>query len=124
MLTKTIHHIDKGETEMYAIDANDALARHPLEWSEKPWTDGARSKARAELEKQNGTGQGSTGTVLSTNPDLQGALDPNKLEARHRGRGSWSIMRGDEELKEGLSKDDAEAFNALSDEEKAEYVKS
>lgn len=44
------------------------------------------------------------------------------LVAKHRGGGSYSIMRGDEEVKEGLSKADAEAFNGMSDEDKAAYV--
>jgi hypothetical protein len=52
------------------------------------------------------------------------ASDPNdeKLEAKHRGGGRFSIMRGDAEIKDGLSKADADAFNGLSVEEKAEYV--
>jgi hypothetical protein len=33
------------------------------------------------------------------------------LEAKHRGGGSYSIMRGDEELAEKLTKEQAEAFN-------------
>ncbi|WJR67237.1 hypothetical protein QTA58_00235 [Neorhizobium sp. CSC1952] len=49
--------------------------------------------------------------------------EDNELKAVHRGRGSFSIMQGDKELKEGLSKEDADAFNAMSDGEKAEYVK-
>lgn len=44
------------------------------------------------------------------------------LKAVHRGRGKYSIMRGKKEIKEGLSKADHDAFNALSDEDKAGYV--
>lgn len=51
------------------------------------------------------------------------AAPDTSLKAEHRGRGSYSIMRGEEEVKEGLNKADADAFNALSDDEKAEYVK-
>ncbi|MCT7376808.1 hypothetical protein [Chelativorans salis] len=47
-----------------------------------------------------------------------------KLKARHRGGGSYSIMRGEEELVEKLSKEDAETFNAMSDEDKAAYVET
>lgn len=43
-------------------------------------------------------------------------------EAKHRGRGNYSIMRGDEEVREGLTKADAETFNGLSDDDKAAYV--
>jgi hypothetical protein len=47
----------------------------------------------------------------------------SELSAVHRGRGSWSIMQGAEEVRDGLSKEDADAFNAMSAEDKAEYVK-
>lgn len=48
----------------------------------------------------------------------------DKLIAKHRGGSRFSIMRGTEEVKDGLSKEDAAAFNALSTEDKAEYVAS
>lgn len=47
---------------------------------------------------------------------------PATYEAKHRGFGKYSIMLGDKEVVEGLTKDDAEAFNALSDDDKAKYV--
>jgi hypothetical protein len=34
------------------------------------------------------------------------------------------VKNGDEVIKKGLTKEDAEVFNALSDEDKAEYVKA
>lgn len=48
------------------------------------------------------------------------------LRAVHRGRGAYAIMRGDkdEEVLGGLTKEDAEAFNALSAEDKASYVET
>ncbi len=45
-----------------------------------------------------------------------------EYRAEHRGRGRYSIMRGEEEVRDGLSRDDADAFNALSDDEKTAYV--
>lgn len=45
------------------------------------------------------------------------------LKAVHRGAGSYSIMDGDKEVKQGLTKADADAFNGLSDADKAEYIK-
>lgn len=51
------------------------------------------------------------------------APETSDLKAVHRGGGSYSIMRGDEEVKEGLNKADAEAFNKLSAADQAEYVK-
>jgi len=44
------------------------------------------------------------------------------FEAKHRGGGSYSIMRGDVEVVDRLSKTDAETFNAMSADEKADYV--
>lgn len=48
----------------------------------------------------------------------------DELRAIHKGFGKYSIVRGDkdEEIKDGLTKADAEAFNALSEADKAEYV--
>ena len=48
--------------------------------------------------------------------------DDTALKAVHIAGGRYSIKRGDEELKKGLTKADAEAFNEMSDEDKAEYV--
>lgn len=45
-------------------------------------------------------------------------------EAKHRGGGSWSVMQGDTEVVEKLDKTAAEAFNALSDEDKAKFVEA
>lgn len=46
------------------------------------------------------------------------------LRAVHRGRGVFAVMRGDkdEELLGGLTKADAEAFNALDADDKLAYV--
>ena len=43
---------------------------------------------------------------------------PVELVAKHRSRGSYSVMRGDEELLEGLDKEKATEFNALSPEDR------
>ncbi|RAI34535.1 hypothetical protein [Rhodoplanes serenus] len=48
--------------------------------------------------------------------------DQPELHAVHRGRGSYSIMRGTEELVDGLTKADADQFNALPAEDKAAFV--
>jgi len=45
------------------------------------------------------------------------------LEAKHRGRGSYSITdAAGVEVVEGLTKEDAEVFNAMTDDAKAEFV--
>jgi hypothetical protein len=52
----------------------------------------------------------------------QGAAPPDDLKAVHKGGGSFSILKGDEEVAKGLSKADADAFNELSAPDKAAYV--
>jgi hypothetical protein len=61
---------------------------------------------------------------LRGNPhfELAGADEPAALVAKHRGRGVYAIVKGDETIIEGLSKTDADQFNALSDADKAIYV--
>jgi hypothetical protein len=44
------------------------------------------------------------------------------LKAVHIAGGRFKIVDGDVTVKEGLNKSDADAFNALSPEDKAEYV--
>ncbi|WP_267550450.1 hypothetical protein [Rhizobium rhizogenes] len=47
---------------------------------------------------------------------------PVILIASEQEDGTFAIMNGADLIKEGLTKEDADAFNALSDEDKAEYV--
>lgn len=67
---------------------------------------------------------GEDGKTAVTNPagsDQKAAT----YEAKHRGGGSYSIVDGDgKEVAEKLTKADADSFNAMSDAEKAEYVKA
>ena len=45
-----------------------------------------------------------------------------QLAAVEQEDGTFAITNGTDLIKEGLTKEDADAFNALSDEDKAEYV--
>lgn len=45
------------------------------------------------------------------------------LHAEKAADGKFSIFHGEDEIKHGLSKEDADAFNQLSAEDKAEYIK-
>lgn len=57
-----------------------------------------------------------------TNP-AEGAVQHPVYEAKHRGRGSYSVLDATgAEVMEGLNKEDAEAFNAMSTEDQAAYV--
>lgn len=55
---------------------------------------------------------------------LPPVADDAGLIAVHRGRGSWSIMKGDAEVIQSIDKAEAEAFNALSNDDKAAYVEA
>jgi hypothetical protein len=44
------------------------------------------------------------------------------LLASEQADGTFAVMNGADLIKEGLTKEDADAFNALSDADKAEYV--
>lgn len=47
-------------------------------------------------------------------PEPTAAPEPaTELVAKHRGGGSYSVMRGDEEVVDKLTKEQAEAFNSL-----------
>jgi hypothetical protein len=70
--------------EVYTADARAAVSRHPDDWSMREWP-----KERPEP---------------ATPP-----VDPNLPRAVHRGGGSWAVMRGEEVVEPGLTKDEAEA---------------
>lgn len=55
---------------------------------------------------------------------LKALVPAPALKAEHHGGGKFNITQGETLLASGLSKADADAFNAMSDEEKAEYVKA
>jgi hypothetical protein len=51
--------------------------------------------------------------------EIEGGTAP---EAKHRGAGSYSIMEGENELRDKLTKDQAEAFNALDGKGRAKWL--
>lgn len=61
------------------------------------------------------SGGDTKGKKTVTNPD------PG-LKAEHHGGGKFNITQGEKVLLSGISKADADAFNALSDEDKAAFV--
>lgn len=44
------------------------------------------------------------------------------LKAEHHGGGKFNITKGEDVLVKGLSKADADAFNSMTEDEKAAYV--
>lgn len=108
-MLKKLYHIDAADgapTEMYEIDAREALAKFPKEWSDTPWP--AKKKAPEEPK--------------SSTP----ASEPKApFEAKSKGSGWWAIFDADgAEVGKSMREPDAEAFNAMSDDDKLEFVKS
>lgn len=64
------------------------------------------------------------GDVVEAEPPEEAGAgeDQPMLTAVHRGNGSYSVMRGDAELIEHLSSDEADAFNALDAAGRAAYL--
>lgn len=73
----TAYHVVHGATLFpYAIDAQMAVAQHPLEWSDVPWTKEAESASRAELDKKlKAEGQPPLPAPVPLTPEDQKALD-------------------------------------------------
>lgn len=42
--------------------------------------------------------------------------------AKHKGRGVYAVVKGDADVVDGLTKDEAAAFNAMSDDDKSAWV--
>lgn len=77
-------------------------------------TDGENPKPGAETAPQSLTDDGSSGTAPSV----------PVYEARDKGEGWWAIYdAAGNQVGKSLRKDDAAAFNSLSAEDKAEFVK-
>jgi hypothetical protein len=109
---KTVYHTSaptKG-VEMYEIDAKIAVANFPKEWSTEAWPEDVAKAAEGEQ--------------APSDPPPPG--DPNvRFEARDKGHGWWGVFdSSDNQIGDNLRKPEAESFNGLSDEDKAEWVKS
>lgn len=61
-------------------------------------------------------------TISGSRQGKTGATGDAGLKAEHHGGGKFNITKGEEVLLAGISKADADAFNALSDEDKAAFV--
>ncbi|MBX5001886.1 hypothetical protein HJB72_28600 [Rhizobium lentis] len=104
-MLKKIYHIDAGETEMYEIDARNAVAKFPKEWSEKPWPE---KDETVDEPKE---------TIAA------GGEQKAAFTAKEKTAGWWAIFDAeDKQVGGNMRKPDADAFNAMSDEDKAAYV--
>lgn len=82
----------------------------------------AWERLKGDLETANGTIATLTDQLAEANAKLAALASPPELKAEHHGGGKFNITRGETVLAKGLSKADADAFNAMTDEEKAAYV--
>lgn len=73
------------------------------------------SEAEAKIAK-------ATGWFEFGESEPEEPVEPAGLKAEHRGGGRYFIMDADKPVGEAMTKDDAEAFNAMSDEDKAAFV--
>ncbi len=76
--------------------------------------------AKGKKTVTNPAGGDAKGKKTVTNP--AGGDAKGDLKAEHHGGGKFNITQGETVLLNGLSKVDADAFNAMSDEDKAAFV--
>jgi len=88
----TIYHRSGATAELYTIDAREAVVGHPGEWSFQPFP----AEKKQELAPEAKAG------------DEAAAGDKPRFVAVHRGKGSYSVMDGDKEVVEKLTKEEAE----------------
>lgn len=61
-------------------------------------------------------------TISGSRDGKTGATGDAGLKAEHHGGGKFNITQGETVLLSGISKTDADAFNALSDDDKTAFV--
>lgn len=87
--------------------------------------DRAFASVKDDLATAEATIETLTGQLATANAKIAELGKPGaSLKAEHHGGGKFNITNGETVLAKGLSKADADAFNAMSDVEKAEYVKT
>ena len=136
----TLHYKDGSTTSMDAIDARHVLREHSSEWSTSAFPAEVQKEAQAEAAalrdllanmRADGKNEYEVEKARLAWPDTwkamkaKAAMPVKAFEAKHRGKGSYSVMTAaGEEVVQGMTKEDAEAFNAMSEAEQADYVAS
>jgi hypothetical protein len=95
------------------IGAEIEVTKEPLEWA-------------GRYEVISGSTEGKTAVINPADGENQQVAGPvAPFLAKDKGGGWWGIFDAkDTEVAKSIRKDDAEAFNTMSDEDKAEYVKT
>lgn len=122
--------LNGDEDEARELPETMTLSRHEMEEMRRRFDGmtGEINRLKADLSSAQAAKDDLAKQLEAANTEIEklrtkAADAPVKLEAKHRGGGSYSVMDADgKEVLEKLSKADAEAFNAMSAEEQAEYV--
>jgi hypothetical protein len=111
--------IYNAEGKEIEVGSELALKDEPTAWAGRYETiSGGDTKAKKAVT--NPAGGDTKAKKAVTNP--AGGDTKALLKAEHHGGGKFNITKGEEVLLAGISKTDADAFNALSDEDKAAFV--
>lgn len=149
----TLHFKDGTTTSMDAIDARHVLREHSSEWATAPFPEDVQKEALADaaalrdlLANMRADGKNEhevekarlnwpatwkaikAKAAAASEPasDLAGSANPTPpFVGRDKGAGWWGIFDStDKQVGPNMRKPEAESFNGLSDDDKAEWVKS
>jgi hypothetical protein len=142
----TLHFKDGSTTSMDAIDARHVLRQHSTEWSTSPFPEEVQKEALAEAAalrdllanmRADGKNEHEVEKARLAWPDTWKAMKAKAsasaadtepaapFEGRDKGAGWWGIFDSNgKQIGGNIRKPEAESFNGLSDEDKAEWLKS
>lgn len=103
------------------VEAGPAEGQTPVI---NPVDGGPLNKTAVTTDGENPKPGAENAPLSLTNDGTAGTATPSAYEARDLGTGWWGIFGADgNQVGKSMRKDDAAAFNGLSDEDKAEFVK-
>ena len=122
-MAKVTYHAPQGDSEVVSLAGLRFFDGEPRELGDAEHVALLGKLAHnPHFAVEGAVGAGTAGAPLT----VLDATDPPALGLRaiHRGFGRYSIVRGDEdtEIRDGLDKTEARAFNALSEAEKRAFV--
>lgn len=147
----TLHFKDGSTTSMDAIDARHVLRQHPSEWATAPFPEDVQKEAQEDaaalrdlLANMRADGKNEhevekarlnwpatwkamkAKAAAETAAPATGAVNPTApFEGRDKGAGWWGIFDSTgKQVGPNMRKPEAESFNGLSDEDKAEWVQA
>lgn len=149
----TLHFKDGSTTTMDAIDARHVLRQHSTEWATSPFPEDVQKEAQAEAAalrdllanmRADGKNEHEVEKARLAWPDtwkamkakaaapaeppsgLPAGVNPTApFEGRDKGSGWWGVFDSTgAQIGPNMRKTEAESFNGLTDDEKAEWVQS